>query len=137
MRAAQQARSDRGDAAQALLPAPAPNTQAPTSDAPWSTWAMTDMLRMLVGLSMSPRICSVVNFTMVSRCPRLTLYEQGGGGGEKGTSINSTFQRDRAVGAAGGIAPLDRTPAPSPLCLVTVRMHYGPTPPLDRPVSAS
>eukprot|EP00834_Sanchytrium_tribonematis_P006643 NODE_508_length_6671_cov_0.774041.p5 type:complete len:103 gc:universal NODE_508_length_6671_cov_0.774041:2145-1837(-) len=33
-------------------------------DLPWSTWAMTDMLRMLMGLSINSRICSMVKLTI-------------------------------------------------------------------------
>ncbi|KAH6710246.1 hypothetical protein EV126DRAFT_406931 [Verticillium dahliae] len=35
-------------------------------DLPWSTWAMTDMLRTLQGLSISCRISSVVKLTILA-----------------------------------------------------------------------
>ena len=46
----------------AMMPALA-KRESVRVDFPWSTWAMTDMLRMLCRLSMMERISSIVKFT--------------------------------------------------------------------------
>ena len=48
--------------ADAIIPAFA-TRESVKVDFPWSTWAMTDMLRMLCFLSMMVRISSTVKFT--------------------------------------------------------------------------
>ena len=53
-----------------------PNHHIPTTEdhyLPWSTWAITDMLRMLFFLSMMPRSSSVVNFTCTDISPTIRL----------------------------------------------------------------
>ena len=48
--------------ADAMMPA-LESRESVRVDLPWSTWAITDMLRMLFFLSMIPRIWSTVKFT--------------------------------------------------------------------------
>lgn len=48
--------------AEAMMPA-LHTSESVSVDLPWSTWAMTDMLRMLAFLSMMARIWSTVKFT--------------------------------------------------------------------------
>lgn len=51
--------------AEAMMPA-LHTRESVSVDLPWSTWAMTDMFRMLAFLSMMARIWSTVKFTMVA-----------------------------------------------------------------------
>ena len=60
--------------AEAIMPA-LDTRESVRVDLPWSTWAITDMLRMLCFRSMMARSCSIVNLTMVTagREPRGSL----------------------------------------------------------------
>jgi len=53
-------------ASMAMMPVAA-SSESVSVVLPWSTCAITDMLRMLFCLSMMPRSCSVVKFTIVLR----------------------------------------------------------------------
>lgn len=56
--------------AEAMMPA-LHTRESVSVDLPWSTWAMTDMFRMLAFLSMMARIWSTVKFTWAGREERL------------------------------------------------------------------
>lgn len=61
----------------ALAPAMIPALETSESvkvDFPWSTWAMTDMLRMFRFLSIMPRISSTVKFTYAAQIQTHNYY---------------------------------------------------------------